>query len=159
LTYHAEDVHDFAWMADPYMHMTSLPAKLDDGTVEVRVYARPEQAEFARRHLEAAVGAVERFSADFVPYPWSILSIIDPPVDAAAGAGGMESPPRVPTEGDGVLSRPGIRIPEYVTVHEVGHNWFQGMIASNEPQEAWMDEGVNDWADAHVMTDLYGART
>jgi hypothetical protein len=37
LTYHAEDVHDFAWMADPYMEIMSGQAKLDDGTVEVRI--------------------------------------------------------------------------------------------------------------------------
>ncbi|HEY1550351.1 MAG TPA: M1 family aminopeptidase, partial [Kofleriaceae bacterium] len=34
-----------------------------------------------------------------------------------------------------------------------------GMLASNEPVEAWMDEGINEWADSHVMADLYGART
>jgi len=156
LTYHADDVHDFAWMADPYMKMMSGQAKVEDGTVEVRVYARPEQREFARRHLEAAIGAIEKFSSYFLPYPWATMTVIDPPVDAAAGAGGMEYPTLVTTEGDSVFARPGIRIPEYVTVHEVGHNWFQGMLASDEPEEAWLDEGVNEWADAHVMADLYG---
>lgn len=58
-----------------------------------------------------------------------------------------------------MFARPGIRLPEYVTVHEVGHNWFQGILASNEAEEAWLDEGVNEWADAHVMRDLYGPRT
>jgi peptidase M1-like protein len=159
LTYHAEDVHDFAWMADPYMKMISGQAKVEDGTVEVRVFARPEQADFARRHLEAAKGAIEKFSAYFVPYPWATMTVIDPPIDAAFGAGGMEYPTLVTTEGDHALMRPGIRIPEYVTVHEVGHNWFQGMLASNEPQEAWLDEGVNEWADAHVMADLYDPHT
>jgi hypothetical protein len=156
LTYHADDVHDFAWMADPYMKLYSGQAKVEDGTVDVRVYARPEQADFARRHLEAAIGAIEKFSGYFVPYPWATMTVIDPPVDAAAGAGGMEYPTLVTTEGDSVFSRPGIRIPEYVTIHEVGHNWFQGMLASNEADEAWLDEGVNEWADAHVMADLYG---
>ena len=160
LVYHAEDVHDFAWMADPYMTMISGVAKVGDGsgTVEVRVYFRPEQRAFAERHLQAAIGAIERFSADFLPYPWPIMNVIDPPVDAAAGAGGMEYPTLVTTEGDSVFMRPGMRIPEYVTIHEVGHNWFQGMLASNEPEEAWLDEGVNEWVDAHVMTDLYGPR-
>ena len=158
LEYRADDVHDFAWMADPYMTMISGEAKVEDGTVEVRVYARPEQAAFARRHLAAAIGAIERFSADFLPYPWPVMTVIDPPPDAAAGAGGMEYPMFVTTAGDSVFARPGIRIPEYVTVHEVGHNWFQGMLASNEPQEAWLDEGVDEWADAHVMTELYGPR-
>ena len=159
LTYHAEDVHDFVWMADPYMRVFSGQAKVEDGTVEVRVLARPEQADFARRHLEAAIGAIEKFSAYFVPYPWATMTVIDPPADAAQGAGGMEYPTLVTTAGDHALMRPGIRIPEYVTVHEVGHNWFQGMLASNEPEETWLDEGVNEWADAHVMADLYGPHT
>ena len=159
LTYHAEDVHDFAWMADPFMEVMSGQAKLaNEGSVEVRVYHRPEQRGFARRHLEAAIGSVESFSAMFVPYPWPIMSVIDPPLDAARGAGGMEYPTLVTTAGDSVFVRPGMRVPEYVTVHEVGHNWFQGLLASNEPEEAWLDEGVNEWADAHVMAEIYGPR-
>jgi len=164
LTYHAEDVHDFVWMADPYMTMTREgyikdDAHPDDGPpVEVRVYARPEQAEFAHRHLQAAIGSIERFSRYFVPYPWPIMNVIDPPIDAWEGAGGMEYPMFVTTGGDSVFTRGGVRLPEYVTVHEVGHNWFQGILASNEPEEAWLDEGVNEWADLHVMQDLYGQR-
>jgi hypothetical protein len=158
LTYHAEDVHDFAWMADPYMKVFVGQARIEKDTVEVRVYARPEQEDFALRHRDAAIGALERFSADFVPYPYSHLTVIDPPIDAALGAGGMEYPTLVTTMGDWVGFRPGVRIPEYVTVHEVGHQWFQGMLASNEAEEAWLDEGVNEWADAHVMADLYGPR-
>jgi hypothetical protein len=165
-TYHAEDVHDFVWMADPYMVVDKNTgrtpfigqAKVEDGTVEVRVYARPEQEAFARRHLQAAIGAIEKFSNYFVPYPWPIMTVIDPPVEAASGAGGMEYPTLVTTAGDGWYARPGIRLPEYVTIHEVGHNWFQGILASNEPVEAWMDEGMNEWADFHVMQDLYGPR-
>jgi hypothetical protein len=160
LTYHAEDVHDFAWMADPYMITKSGKATLEDGsTVIVRVVYRPEQESFASRHLQAAIGAIEKFSADYMPYPWSIMTVVDPPVDAASGAGGMEYPTLVTTAGDTVFARQGVHLPEFVTVHEVGHNWFQGMLASNEPVEAWMDEGVNEWADTHVMADLYGART
>jgi hypothetical protein len=156
--YRAEDVHDFAWMADPYMETISGHAKLPDGTVEVRVLARPDQASFARRHLRAGIGAIERMSAAYVPYPWPIMTIISPPPEAAAGAGGMEYPTLVTTAGDSVLMPPGVRIPELVTVHEVGHNWFQGILASNEAQEAWLDEGVTEWATARVMTELYGPR-
>jgi hypothetical protein len=71
----------------------------------------------------------------------------------------MEYPTLVTTAGDSVFVRPGVRIPEYVTIHEVGHNWFQGILASNEPDEAWLDEGVNEWADAQVMAELYSPRT
>ena len=158
-TYRAEDVHDFAWMADPYMEVLTRQVPVaGGGTVDVRVYHRPEQADFAQRHLDAATGAMIRFSDWFVPYPWAVMSIIDPPMSAMAGAGGMEYPTLVTTAGDSVFARPGVRIPEYTTVHEVGHNWFQGMLASNEPVEAWLDEGVNSWADGNVMNDIYGPR-
>jgi hypothetical protein len=87
------------------------------------------------------------------------MTVVDPPPDAMLGAGGMEYPTLVTTGGDSILSRNGVRLPEYVTVHEVGHNWFQGILASNEQVEAWLDEGVNDWADARAMNDLYGPRS
>jgi hypothetical protein len=157
--YKAEDVHDFAWMADPYMEVMSGSAKVEDGKVEVRVLYRPEQEDFAKRHLQAGIGAIEKFSAAYVPYPWPIMTIVDPPMEAMFGAGGMEYPTLVTTAGDSVFLRPGIRLPEYVTVHEVGHNWFQGILASNEPLEAWLDEGVNEWADVKVMNELYGSRS
>jgi hypothetical protein len=157
LVYRAEDVHDFVWMADPYMQVTKGTAKVAGGEVEVRVYHRPAQRDFARRHLAAGIGAIETFSELFVPYPWPVMSIVDPPV-GADGAAGMEYPTLVTTAGDGWYARPGVRLPEYVTIHEVGHNWFQGILASNEVDEAWMDEGVNDWADAEVIARLYGER-
>lgn len=157
LTYRAEDVHDFAWMIDPYMQVIAGTARVGDGTVEVRVVHRPRQRAFARRHLAAAIGAVEHMSELFVPYPWSIMTIVDPPPDAG-GAAGMEYPTLVTTAGDHVFARPGVRLPEYVTIHEVGHNWFQGILASNEPLEGWLDEGVNEWADALVMSRMYGEK-
>ena len=157
--YRAEDVHDFAWMADPYMEVMSGQAKVEDGTVEVRVVHRPDQKSFARRHLQAGIGAIERYSAAYLPYPWPIMTIVDPPPEAMFGAGGMEYPTLVTTAADSALVRPGLRLPEMVTIHEVGHNWFQGMLASNEVLEAWLDEGVNEWAVAKVMNELYGERT
>jgi hypothetical protein len=157
--YQAQDVHDFAWMADPYMEVMAGQAKVEDGTVEVRVVHRPAQQAFARRHLQAGIGAIEKYSAAYLPYPWPIMTIVDPPPEAMRAAGGMEYPTLVTTAGDSVLSRPGVRIPELVTIHEVGHNWFQGMLASNEPIEAWLDEGVNEWAVARAMNELYGPRT
>ncbi len=157
LSYHAEDVHDFAWMIDPYMEVLTGTAKVGDGTVIVRVVHRARQRGFARRHLAAAIGTIENFSELFVPYPWSIMTVVDPPPEAE-GAAGMEYPTLVTTAGDHVFMRDGVRVPEYVTIHEVGHNWFQGLLASNEFEEAWLDEGVNEWADALVMTRMYGER-
>jgi hypothetical protein len=159
LHYRAADVHDFAWMIDPHMEVMSGTANTEAGQTEVRVYYRPAQREFAERHLASGIGAIEQFSELYYPYPWSLMSIIDPPSDAASGAGGMEYPTLVTTAGDVAAMREGIRFPEFVTIHEVGHNWFQGILASNEVDEAWLDEGVNEYADGVVMERLYGRTT
>ncbi|MEM9492634.1 MAG: M1 family metallopeptidase, partial [Myxococcota bacterium] len=159
LVYRAEDVHDFAWMTDPHIEYISGTATVEYGQVEVRIYHRPGQRHFAERHLHAGIGSIEKFSEMYVPYPWPLMSIISPPPPAAGGAGGMEYPTLVTTAGDSVFMRPGMYLPEFVTVHEVGHNWFQGMLASNEVDEAWLDEGVNEYADGLVMEALYGADT
>jgi len=156
-SYRAEDVVDFAWMADPYMEVLTGPAQTSVGPVEVRVYYRPEQRSFAERHLRAGIGAIEVYSELFVPYPWTRMSIIDPPPDAAGGAGGMEYPTLVTTAADSAFTPAGVRFPEMVTVHEVGHNWFQGILASNEVDEAWLDEGVNEYTNGIVMQRIYGS--
>jgi hypothetical protein len=157
LRYKAEGVHDFVWMADPFMELVKANAHTGHGPVDVWVYSRPEQSEFAERHLAAAVASVEGFSKMVYPYPWARMTVIDPPKDAEDGAGGMEYPTLVTTAADSVFTPDGVRLPEYVTVHEVGHNWFQGILASNEVDEAWLDEGMNDYADAVLMDRLYGA--
>ena len=159
LHYRAADVHDFAWMIDPHMEVITDIANTKAGQTEVRVYYRPAQRDFAKRHLAAGIGAIEQFSELYYEYPWSLMSIIDPPADAASGAGGMEYPTLVTTAGDMPAMREGVRFPEFVTIHEVGHNWFQGILASNEVDEAWLDEGVNEYADGVVMEHLYGAST
>jgi hypothetical protein len=155
LRYRAEDVHDFAWMIDPYMQVITGTAKVGQDQVEVRVYFRAPQRAFAERHLRAGIVTIEKFSELLVPYPWPIMSIIDPPPDAAAGAGGMEYPTIVTTAGDLFAFEDGGLAPEFVTVHEVGHNWFQGILASNEVEEAWLDEGVNEYFDHVAMERVF----
>ncbi|HWM87417.1 MAG TPA: M1 family metallopeptidase [Kofleriaceae bacterium] len=157
LQFRAEAVHDFAWMADPFMETVSGLARTANGPVEVRVYFRPEQRDFAQRHLSAGIGAIEQFSRLLVPYPWARMSIIDPPPDAVGGAGGMEYPTLVTTAADSPFIPERVTLPEFVTVHEVGHNWLQGILASNEVDEAWLDEGMNEYVDGLVMDALYGA--
>ena len=157
LRYRASDVHDFAWMAAPRMKTISANARTALGDVEVRVYFREPQRRFAERHLAAGVATIESLSRRLFPYPYPVLTIISPPPEAMLGAGGMEYPTLVTTAGDLAVSMDGVYFPEFVTVHEVGHQWFQGMLASNEVEEAWLDEGVNEYIDCLVMNELYGA--
>ncbi len=44
---------------------------------------------------------------------------------------------------------------EVVIMHEVGHNWFYGMLGFNERELPWMDEGINSFCEARYMRDKY----
>jgi len=47
-------------------------------------------------------------------------------------------------------------MPEMVTVHEFGHAYFMGILASNEFEEPWLDEGVNSYWEERIMDHFYG---
>jgi hypothetical protein len=49
-----------------------------------------------------------------------------------------------------------LRLPEVTIIHEVGHQYWYGMVANNEAAEAWLDEGVNSYFEARIMDAVYG---
>jgi hypothetical protein len=53
----------------------------------------------------------------------------------------------------------GVLAPEGVTEHEFGHQYWYGMVATNEFEEAWLDEGINSFTEVKVMDALYGKNT
>jgi hypothetical protein len=48
---------------------------------------------------------------------------------------------------------------ELVTEHEFGHQYWYGMVATNEFEDAWLDEGINSYTETKVLAALYGADT
>jgi hypothetical protein len=53
------------------------------------------------------------------------------------------------------LTRPDVQMPEMTTSHETGHQWWYAMVASNEFEHAWMDEGINTYATARVLDEVF----
>ena len=142
--YVQDDVHDFAWAASPdfveraqrFEH-PGLPA------VNMRLLLQPEHEHLADRHFAAAAATLRYYGEWFGPYPYSQLTIIDPPFQSESG--GMEYPTLF-TGGTRWLSPRQSNDPEYVVIHEAGHQWWQGMVANNEILHAWLDEGINEYA-------------
>jgi hypothetical protein len=151
--FHAEDVHDFAWTTSP--HFVEFTG--EEGHVSLRVLMHREHAGQGARHLEAGRVAVRSFQERFGEYPYPNLTIVDPRI-GAGGAGGMEYPTLI-TAGTFIGLPEGIRAVEAVIIHEFGHNFWYGMVASNEFEEAWLDEGINTYSEISIMHDLYGAET
>jgi hypothetical protein len=153
LSFHAEDVHDFAWTASPHY----LDLKDTWRNVSIRVLMQPQRADQAIRYFRSAKAALEYLDAHVGPYPYPVLTIVDPAY-GALGAGGMEYPTLI-TAGAlwGIGSS--FKLAELVTVHEFGHQYWYGMCASNEFEEAWLDEGVNQYYETRIMTESYGMKT
>lgn len=146
----AEDVHDFAWTIDPRFHVFEEDI---EGT-HVRLLMQPGHVLQVARHLQALRGAMQRYRQWIGPYPYPQLTVVDPG-PGGMGAGGMEYPMLI-SVGTAWWMPAGLRVPEFITVHEFGHQYWYGMVASNEFEEAWLDEGVNSYVEGRIMDDLYG---
>lgn len=147
LRYRADDVHDFAWTAyeEYQVHEDTWEH------VSIRLLLRPEHAGQEERHLTAAKNALARFTDWVGEYPYTTLTL----VDGIGGSNGMEYPTLI-TCGTYYNMPPWLRAPEMVTVHEFGHQYFYGLLASNEFEEAWLDEGMNSYVESRIMDDAYG---
>jgi hypothetical protein len=148
--YHAEDVHDFAWTTSP--DFVEFEDKTQD--VDIRVLMQHDRAYQGPRHLEAAKAAVEYFQNWYGDYPFPNLTVVDPR-RGAGGSGGMEYPTLI-TAGTTYGLPEGIRAVELVIIHEFGHNFWYHLLASNEFEESWMDEGINTYTEIQIMNDKYG---
>jgi len=146
----AEAVHDFAWVADPRFRVVDQTIA---GT-PVRFLMQPHNLPDVARYADAARAALERFGEWVEPYPYPVLTVVDPGPGARA-AGGMEYPMLV-TAGTWRWLPAGVRLPEVVTVHEIGHQYWYGIVASDEVEEPWLDEGITSYVEGLVMDDAYG---
>lgn len=159
LTFHSEDVIDFSWTA--YPHFTDVEDSWTGsaGTVKIHLLMSPGHMATVPRYLKALKGALTLFDKWYGPYPYDRITVVDPP-HGAEQAGGMEYPTLITADTVSDLLLPkGILFPEVVVVHEFGHQYWYAMVATNEFEDAWMDEGINSYSEAKVMAALYGAKT
>ncbi len=147
VTYHADDVHDFAWTAsgdlleftDQWRH------------VAIKLLIQPEHRAQAQRHFDAAKVALKYYDKWVGEYPYETLTL----VDGIGGSNGMEYPTLI-TCGTVYMLPEWARPLELVTIHEFGHQYFYGLLASNEFEESWMDEGMNSYIEMRIMDTHYG---
>jgi hypothetical protein len=151
--YYQDDVHDFVWTTSPdyiersarFEHRT-LPA------VDMRLLLQPEHAAQADRHFDATRTTLKYYGEWFGAYPYGHITIIDPAYQSDAG--GMEYPTLF-TAGTRWLAPRHVTTPEGVTVHEAGHQFWYGIVGSNEFEDAWMDEGFNTFSTARAIAEVY----
>jgi len=147
--YWAADVHDFAWTASTrFIDVRRMFEHPGLPRVEMRLLLQPEHAGQETRHFDATAATLRYYGEWFGPYPYNHITIVDPAFQS--GSGGMEYPTLF-TAGSRLIAPSRVPQPESVTIHEAGHQFWYGIVGSNEFEHAWMDEGLNTFSTARVI--------
>ncbi len=151
LRFTAKQVHDFAWFADKRFQVRHDTLQLASGRVvdAWAFFTKTEQelwqdaTDYVKRSLRFYSGLVGEY-----PYPQATA------VETTLGAGGGMEYPMITNIGYAGSAR---SLDEVIT-HEVGHNWFYGILGSNERVHPWMDEGLNSYYEQRYMQTFYEDR-
>jgi hypothetical protein len=156
VTYHGDDIHDFAWTVSPRFKVREAIYQSQMGPIKLRFLMQPAHWSQAERHEKITRETLDHFEKWYGPYPYKTLTVVDPEPDSAAG--GMEYPTFI--TGDTSWFMPeGLHEPEVVVEHEFGHQYWYGMVATNEFEDAWMDEGINSYTEVKVLDSILGKDT
>ncbi len=144
--FRAENIHDFAFICDPYYKVIAEYS----GNTLVRVLYFPREEKEWKKALEYAKDALSYYGTWYGKYPYSTLTVAQ---SFRGAGGGMEYPNLVL-----ISTRPSslTNFFETVIIHEVGHQWFYGTVGSNEMDEAWLDEGINTFSEVRYLEEKYG---
>ncbi len=148
LTYIADNVHDFAWVADARYQSETL--QWEDVTI-VSLYF-PEDAAAGKRAARYAKDALEYFSKRFGRYPYPTFTVAE-----IRGLGFAMEYPQIIQQSYMLYRIPEpFTILDSVTAHETAHQWFYGMMMNNQLEETWLDEGFATFAQTSYIEHKYG---
>ena len=144
-----KNVHDFGWFADKRYHVLkgSVELPYSGRIVDLYTMFTNNEAHLWKESIEYMRDAVYYYSLWNGDYPYNHCTAVDGTI---AAGGGMEYP-NVTVIGESGTAR----ALETVIMHEVGHNWFYGVLGSNERDHAWMDEGINSYYEHRYMKTKY----
>ncbi|MCS6991830.1 MAG: M1 family metallopeptidase [Chitinophagales bacterium] len=154
LHYVAENVHDFAWFADKRYVVRRSSVTLPRTGRQVTTWALflPESGKTWEKAVTYVDSALWYYSKWIGDYPYPQATVVQG--NLLAGAGGMEYPMITVVS---VSNR--ARTLDRVIAHEIGHNWFYGVLAFDERRYPWLDEGINSYYENRYMRARYGVST
>lgn len=152
LRFTERNVHDFAWFASKKFLVQKKAFVLQDSTDTVTAYAFfpsdvAKSWDDATEYLEKSV---KFYSEEVGTYPYRTVTAVH---GALKAGGGMEYPTIT------VISPGTESVVFTVILHEVGHNWFQGMLGTNERRFPYMDEAINSFYENKYFNSLNDGST
>jgi Peptidase family M1 domain len=154
LSFYGEDIGDFAWAASPNFTITDGTYLSSLGPVKIHVLALVAHPKAGPRYLDIIQKTLAQFDQRYGPYPYKIITVIDP--EPGSEIGGMEYPTLF--TGDTSWYEP-THLTEITAEHEFGHQYWYGMVATNEFEDAWLDEGINSYTEVNVLAAILGPNT
>jgi len=148
LHYKQDHIHDFAWFADPTFKVNHDTLRLPSGrVVNVYSYYTPTAPDGWQNSISFIKDAVRFRSTLIGEYPYNVVTAVQAKMGTT---GGMEYPTIT------AINSPGpARDVDLTIEHEVGHNWFYGILGTNERRNPWMDEGINTYYDTRYEAAKY----
>lgn len=146
MKYQAEYVRDAAWLASDEW---KVYVEEVDGTM-VRSYYFDDFSVPEQKAVDAARESVKIFNEIFGSYPYSELSIV-----ATDFPSGMEYPTLVMIARDRYRASR-LNALESVIAHEIGHQWWYGVVGNDQIDEAWLDESLTVFSTAMYFGEHYG---
>lgn len=159
--YRQRAVHDFVFCAGSHLvdDVTTHDPAGPGGPVSVRIVTPAGTEGSVERWRGATRGSLDVMGEHVGPYPYATLTVVLPPYWAMPTTG-MEYPTLITgMHGDPMWDNPlmsAFLYPELVIAHEFAHQYFYGLLASNEFEEAYMDEGFTQYWGDRIMQETYG---
>ncbi len=148
IRYHEKNIHDFAWFADKNYLVRKGEVTLASGRKVTTWAMYPSSEEDTWKNATEYVGdAVKYYSKWYGEYPYNNCSAVSGAIDAG---GAMEYPTITVVGSAGTVS-----MLEDFIMHEVGHNWFYGVLGFNEREHPMLDEGLNTFSEMRYMRTKY----
>lgn len=148
LQYKQDNIHDFAFFASKSFYIETKDFNVADRTIKaMAMYQQANKKIWENKGVDYIVNATQFYSKEVGDYPYDFVTAVDGTI---AAGGGMEYPmvTVIGSMGSGKML-------DKVIAHEVGHNWFYGILGSDERRYPFMDEGLNSHVESMYMQHFY----
>ena len=139
-------IRDFAWALSPYFKIKE--SKVDN--TKVKLYYLDEKSTTVRYALNAATDSIKTFNKRFGKYPYEDFNVV-----MTEFSSGMEYPGIVFISND-YFNYGSRDVLEQIIVHEAAHQWWYGLVGSNQIKEAWLDEALATYSEVIYTSEIHG---
>lgn len=139
LKFEQENIHDFAWFASKNFGIRYSNIQIGGKNIDTYIYSE-DFKDLSYENMESVKKAILFYSEKVGNYPYEHVTVVRSMLKAG---GGMEYPMITVCD----------MLNEEIIIHEVGHNWFYGIIGSNERRYPWMDESINSYFTEKTISD------